>query len=100
MRNIAVHKSKSKVIAEPVSDLAAQLDLVTEQTFANLRRATVATLRNERCRGNGPPFVKLGNKIFYRRAALADWVKVRTVMPSVAPTLISPRSQTRRAPRR
>lgn len=51
-------------------DLKAQLDLIDEATVAALLDMTVPSLRNSRARGAGPPFVKLGIRVFYRRKAL------------------------------
>jgi hypothetical protein len=82
---------KSNLKLAPKSDLAAELDLVTEQAVADLRRVKISALRNERCLGDGPPFVKFGNKVFYRRSDLLAWIKANTVKPTPAPTLISSR---------
>lgn len=37
------------------------------------------TLAEWRCKGNGPRFVKVGNRVRYTPAALAEWIESRTV---------------------
>lgn len=37
------------------------------------------TLAEWRCKGTGPRFVKLGNRVRYTPAALAEWIESRTV---------------------
>ena len=38
-----------------------------------------STLAKMRCLGGGPPFIKLGRKVVYRRDDLADWLSARCV---------------------
>lgn len=35
-----------------------------------------------RCRGEGPPYVRLGRAIRYRRTSLDDWMKSRECRPN------------------
>jgi hypothetical protein len=44
-------------------------DLVPEADFAEQIYQSVHTLRTWRSRGFGPPFVKIGKKIFYGKGA-------------------------------
>lgn len=37
------------------------------------------TLAEWRCKGTGPRYVKLGNRVRYTPAALADWIEAHTV---------------------
>lgn len=39
----------------------------------------VATLAKMRCVGGGPPFVKAGRKVLYRRGDLIAWLSARRV---------------------
>jgi hypothetical protein len=39
------------------------------------------TLRKYRDLGTGPPYVVIGRKVFYPRAALLDWVNSKIVTP-------------------
>lgn len=49
-------------------------DLITEPDLAAQRGVSVRTLQRERALRIGPPFIKLGRKIFYRPEAVADWL--------------------------
>jgi helix-turn-helix protein len=39
----------------------------------------VATLAKMRCMGGGPPFVKAGRRVLYRRSDLIEWLNARRV---------------------
>ncbi len=49
----------------------------TEEAAAYLRLAP-STLVTRRCRGGGPRFVKVGGRIYYRRADLDGYLDART----------------------
>ena len=49
-------------------------DLIPEAEFAALRGVSVRTVQRERAQRIGPPFIKLGRKIFYRPAAIEAWL--------------------------
>jgi len=53
-------------------------ELLTPEEVADLLKVHPGTLENWRVRGEGPPFVKLGNKrrsaVRYRRSAVEDWM--------------------------
>lgn len=42
---------------------------------AELRRCRPQTLRRERWRGGGPPYLKVNNRILYPRAELLAWLE-------------------------
>ena len=48
-------------------------NLTSEEEFAEQIGQSVATLRTWRARRIGPPFVKIGKKVFYSQGA-RDWV--------------------------
>ncbi len=48
---------------------------VTETEMARARRVEKRTLRNERQRGGGPPWLKISNQIFYEADAFRQWLK-------------------------
>jgi hypothetical protein len=50
-------------------------DYTPEKQVAKIRGVTVRTLRAERQRDYGPPWVKLGGKIFYPNQGFRDWLK-------------------------
>lgn len=48
--------------------------LLSERQLADrigLARATLAKLR---CAGGGPPFIKLGSRVFYREDDVGEWL--------------------------
>ncbi|MCA1775709.1 MAG: helix-turn-helix domain-containing protein [Loktanella sp.] len=49
-------------------------NLLTETEFAEARGVHVRTIQRERARREGPPFIKLGRRIFYRREAIEAWL--------------------------
>ena len=54
-------------------------DLMNAEMAAVFTGLAVATLAKLRCLGGGPPYLKLGRKVVYRRADLADWLDARRV---------------------
>ena len=63
--------------------------LLTEQDTAALLKVTVKTLQGWRYRGEGPPFIKAGRCVRYRRedleAFVAAAVRTSTSDPGAAP---------------
>jgi predicted DNA-binding transcriptional regulator AlpA len=49
------------------------------QAAARLIGLSVATLAKMRCMGGGPPFVKAGRRVLYRRADIKAWLDARRV---------------------
>jgi excisionase family DNA binding protein len=49
-------------------------ELLTTVEAAKLLRVGPATLNRWRWDGTGPPFVKLGRKVFFQRETLDRWV--------------------------
>jgi len=80
-----------------VGDLQTRLDYVAEDDFALLRRVKVSALRNERSRGEGPPYVRSGRQVFYPLADLKAFMEANTVRPVATPTLIHGRWRRRSA---
>lgn len=64
--------------------LREQLDLVTPAEFAAALGYSEQTLAIWRCEGDGPPYVKLGRNVFYRRATIREWIAKRELQPSPA----------------
>lgn len=54
---------------------------LTDDVMAKLRGVTERTLRAERQRGNGPPYVKDGWRIYYSLDGFRDWLKSRERQP-------------------
>lgn len=49
-------------------------DLIPEADFAAARGVCVRTIQRERAQRIGPPFIRLGRKIYYRHQAIEDWL--------------------------
>jgi hypothetical protein len=45
---------------------------------------TTSTLAKWRCRGVGPSFIKIGNKVFYEESALDSYLQSCHVQPGTA----------------
>lgn len=57
-------------------------NLLRDKEAGNLLGLSPATLNTWRCRGKGPKYVKLGGKVFYRRADLEDFISKNLVDPT------------------
>ena len=69
-------------------DADAPLDTVAAAKLVGLAVATLAKLR---CLGGGPAYLKLGRKVVYRRADLADWLGARRVANTTQAAIRLPR---------
>lgn len=49
-------------------------DLIDEAEYAKQRRVSIRTVQRERAQRIGPPFIRLGRKIYYRPAAIESWL--------------------------
>jgi hypothetical protein len=52
-------------------------DLLSEAEYADQRGVSVRTIARERAQRIGPPFIRLGRKIYYRPAAIETWLIAR-----------------------
>lgn len=65
-------------------------EAITEAEAAAICRVTVATLRTWRSRRRGPPHIKIGRKVFYRRSAVTAWIARQERDPEgSAPTAVA-----------
>jgi hypothetical protein len=53
--------------------------LFTPKDVAEYRHTTETALAQERWRGDGPRYLKLGRRVFYRAADLQAWLAANTV---------------------
>ena len=52
-----------------------QHDLIPADTFAReILRACPRTEKRLRARREGPPYIRLGRRVFYRKAAIEAWL--------------------------
>lgn len=49
-------------------------DLIAEHEYAAQRGVSLRTVQRERAQRVGPPYIRLGRKIFYRPAAIETWL--------------------------
>jgi hypothetical protein len=55
-------------------------DLLTEaQVQAEELPMSLAWFRSKRLCGGGPPFIRVSNRVFYRRSDLLTWIQERAV---------------------
>jgi hypothetical protein len=57
-------------------------ELAVPREVAAVRRCTVNHLANERSRGRGPVYVRIGRRVFYPARELRAYIAERTVDPS------------------
>lgn len=57
-------------------------ELLVPRETAKTLRTTTGNLANRRSQGLGPPFVKLGGRIFYPKDLLVRYIAERIVDPS------------------
>jgi hypothetical protein len=69
-------------------DLKSTLGVAEETDVAALLHMTLPSLRNQRARGMGPPYTRIGRKVFYPIDKLRKYLAQSTVTPGRAPTLI------------
>jgi hypothetical protein len=62
-------------IAEPEAPRNLLRGYCTENAMAEARGVAKRTLRAERLRGNGPPWIKIGRDIYYSEAGFREWLK-------------------------
>lgn len=53
--------------------------LWTAAEYARFTGRSVQAAAHERCRGNGPPFIKVGKRVLYDPLVVRDWLTVRQV---------------------
>lgn len=68
-----------------IRELAESLDCFIEEDFQALADVKPGTAEAWRKRGQGPAYIRLGNRVLYQRAAVADFLKtlVRERAPAV-----------------
>jgi hypothetical protein len=71
--------SETKIADNPLVEYA------TDAELAQLRGVTARTLRAERQRGDGPPWVRDGRKIYYHIPSYRNWLMARLRQPVRGP---------------
>jgi hypothetical protein len=49
-------------------------DLISETDYAEQRGVSIRSVQRERAQRVGPPFIKVGRKVYYRPAAIEAWL--------------------------
>ena len=52
---------------------------LNEREVANLARRSLSTLRNDRSKGRGFPYIKLGRSVLYQKEDIIDFLKARKI---------------------
>lgn len=60
---------------ERIRSMADSLDCLLEDDFRMLAGATQSTVEAWRKRGQGPAYIRLGNRVLYPRDAVAEYLK-------------------------
>jgi len=70
-------KPRDGTVLKAAPELNSGERLLTPKEVANFLRLSVSWLAKARMRGDGPPYVKLGRAIRYRKGALVQWLRSR-----------------------
>ena len=70
-------------------DLKATFGLITEAEYADIRDVSPGALANERYRGLGPPFTKIGRHVYYPIKGIKADIAKNTRAPKPRPTMVS-----------
>jgi predicted DNA-binding transcriptional regulator AlpA len=70
-------KPRDGTVLKAAPELNSGERLLTPKEAANFLRLSVSWLAKARMRGDGPPYVKLGRAIRYRKGALVQWLRSR-----------------------
>lgn len=73
---------------DELKELKARLGLLEESEACALQDMTLPSLRNQRARGMGPPYTRIGRKVFYPIDKLRKYLAESTVTPTRARSLI------------
>lgn len=50
-------------------------ELLNQESVAKIINTTTKFLEARRCRGGGPPFIRVGRLVRYRRSDLDEWIE-------------------------
>lgn len=56
-------------------------DMISEADYAADRGVSLRTIQRERALRSCPPYIKLGGKVFYRKAAIDAWLLEQEITP-------------------
>jgi hypothetical protein len=62
---------------EPQRQYFSDKEIVADPEFRGMFSAS--TLQKLRIKGDGPRYLKVGNKVFYRREWMREWIEAKVV---------------------
>jgi hypothetical protein len=65
------------------------LEILSTEDYARLTRRKPQSIRRERMRGDGPPFFRIGRRVFYRATDIEAWTAERIVQSTAEETVRS-----------
>jgi hypothetical protein len=68
-------RPSSAPVAREIRQPVADAELMTPQEYARYRRCSLRTLDRERAVGQGCPYVRIGNRILYRRGDIERFIE-------------------------
>lgn len=72
--------------------------LISEAEFAEMRQCEISTLTNERYKHKGPPWTRLGKKIFYPLKGIKAYIAAGTVVPKPKPATLIDGAKPKKSP--
>ena len=76
----AVHRAKAAALAASAPNSLLE-GLVHENGMAEARGVDIRTLRTERARGSGPPWIRMNRQIYYRIDGFRQWLETIETKP-------------------
>jgi len=68
--------------------------LLNESQVARILNYSCHWLRAKRCKGGGPPYVKLGHAVRYRESELDDWINRHPTLSHTSQTELPAKKRT------
>ena len=81
-------------------NIFSQLNVATEEAVAELRGRKITALRNERAKGDGPPWIRFGKTVLYPLDGLREYLAANTVTPERSPPTLIHGKPRRRQPQK
>lgn len=76
--SIAIHTDPIDVVADTALQCRKAIGLLTEDEVAAILQLTsTGTLATWRSQKAGPPFVKLGKRVFYTQSGFTTWINAK-----------------------
>ena len=79
---VPVPAGSEPATTDRIRRLRDELDLLDRETTAAVLRVEPRTLDDWRQKRTGPPSVKIGGRIFYRRSSIQRWIEHIEDMPT------------------